>query len=86
MLRIEKLQDGTATALYISGRIQAEDLPALELHAKLGAEGLILDLGEVQLVDEAAVQFLAGLEMRGVFLRRCPAYISEWIRRENEPS
>jgi hypothetical protein len=34
--------------------------------------------------DRAAVNFLAFREGRGIELRKCPAYIREWIAREEE--
>jgi len=43
---------------------------------------LVLDLGNVKLVDRGAVRFLARHEARGTTLRNCPGYIREWILRE----
>jgi hypothetical protein len=84
MLRIEKIFDGTKTILRLSGRIQAEHLSALQDECEPTDTILVVDLREIQLVDEAAVRFLAKCESRGVVLRHCPGYISEWIRREKE--
>jgi hypothetical protein len=41
-----------------------------------------LDLGEVTLLDRAAVRFLAGQLRRGVELMNCPVYLKHWISRE----
>jgi hypothetical protein len=41
-----------------------------------------LDLGNVRLVDQQAVTYLAGCEANGTTLRNCPLYIREWIERE----
>jgi anti-anti-sigma regulatory factor len=84
MLRIEKISAGTKTILRLSGRIQTEHLSALQEQCEQIDTMLILDLRETQLVDEAAVRFLAKCESEGVVLRHCPGYIAEWIRREHE--
>jgi len=42
-----------------------------------------LDLEEVTLVDLDIVQLLARCEAKGLELLNCPAYIREWISREN---
>jgi hypothetical protein len=47
------------------------------------AARIALDLEEVTLVDIDIVQFLARSEAEGVELLHCPAYIREWISREN---
>jgi hypothetical protein len=84
MLRIEKVPEGTKTILHLSGRIQGEHLSALQKEYEHIDTILVLDLREIQLVDEAAVRFLAKCERDGVVLRHCPGYITEWIRREHE--
>ena len=43
---------------------------------------IIVDLGEVTLVDVEAVRFLSDCENEGVVPVRCPPYIREWILRE----
>jgi anti-anti-sigma regulatory factor len=82
MLRIEKIHEGQV--LRLSGRIQSEDIPALQENLKQLGGALIYDLSEIQLVDESAVRFLAESESNGIILRHCAPYIREWIRRENE--
>jgi hypothetical protein len=42
----------------------------------------MLDLGEVRLVNRAAVQFLGSCESNGIELLNCPLYVREWILRE----
>jgi hypothetical protein len=42
---------------------------------------VVLDLGEVTLVDREAIKFLATLDARGVGLRNCPGFIREWMRK-----
>jgi hypothetical protein len=84
MLRIEKISEETKTTLHLSGRIQAEHLIALQMEREQIGLILAFDLREIQLVDDAAVRFLAECESDGVILLHCPAYIREWIRRERE--
>ena len=84
MLRIDKNQDGQNTVLRLSGRIQAEDLSSLRQQLVQRDHNFVLDLNEIQLVDEAAVRFLAECQSNGIVLRDCAYYISEWIRRVSE--
>ena len=70
-----------ASGSVLSGRIESEAVS--ELQSLLGREAagirLLLDLGEVQLVDAEAVEFFARCEDAGIKLRNCPAYVREWI-------
>jgi anti-anti-sigma regulatory factor len=43
---------------------------------------VVLDMGEVTLMDRAAVRFFARQLKRGVELVNCPGYIKHWISRE----
>ena len=45
---------------------------------------VLLDLEEVTLVDIDIVHFLARSEAEGVELLHCPAYLREWISKEND--
>jgi hypothetical protein len=49
-----------------------------------GGAQVVLDLGEVTLVDVDAVRFLASCESDGVTLLHCPAYVQEWMNRERQ--
>jgi hypothetical protein len=44
---------------------------------------VVLDLTEVSRVDVEAVQFLVQCEAQGIRLAQCPAYIREWMVRED---
>jgi hypothetical protein len=80
-LRIEVSSDGGIPVLRLSGRVQAGHLE--ELAAQLANRpGAVLDLAEVTLVDLETVRFLKASEAEGTRLRHCPAYVREWIRRE----
>jgi anti-anti-sigma regulatory factor len=61
------------------GRIQAEHLD--ELREQLGAIGgrIVLDLGEVSLVNADVVQFLRKCESEEIQLLNCPTFIRKWI-------
>jgi len=83
-LRIQRSAKGEVPVFTLSGRIAAEEMA--ELQRLFEAEGqdhrIVLDLKEVQLVDQAAVRFLARCEANGIQLENCPGYIREWIARE----
>jgi anti-anti-sigma regulatory factor len=81
-LKIEKKSDGQITIVWAIGRIRSEDLEELETQMSDTPERVILDLGEVTLVDADVVRFLSASEQAGITLVRCPAYVREWILRE----
>ena len=64
--------------------IQAEHVNELERLMRDGGFDVLLDLGEVGLVDAKVVQFLAGCATRGVQLQHCPPYVAEWIGQQQE--
>jgi len=82
MLRIEK--SGEGQVLRFSGRIQADDIPALRERLEPLEGASIYSLSEVQIVDEPAVRILAKCETNSIILRHCAPYIGEWIRRATE--
>ena len=61
-------------------------MPALRdlLKSEAPGQNLLLDLGEVKLVDRDAVRFLAQIEADGTKLRSCSAFIQEWILQERK--
>ena len=70
----------------LSGRIEAEDLEELQrlLDSEQEAKRVALNLRDIQLVSKEVVRFLARCEQEGLLLEDCPAYIVEWIRREQQ--
>ena len=71
--------------LALEGSVGAAALPEITRHIKNGEHNrrqVALDLGEVTLLDRAAVRFLAGQLRRGVELMNCPVYLKRWISRE----
>jgi len=83
MLRIVRSISAGTTTLTVSGRIDAVQLSEFRrsVDDEL-AQGAVLDLAEVTLVDLDAVRFLVQCEIRGVRIKRCPAYVREWMARE----
>ena len=70
----------------MSGRMGAENLGELEtlISAELSGRRIVLDLKDLTLVDEDAVSFLRRCEAENIQLKKCPAYIREWMDREED--
>lgn len=74
--------------LALSGHMDAEALAELRRRIEDGKREdgrVVVDLGEVTLMDRVAVRFLAGQPAGGVELVNCPPYIERWIARERAP-
>ena len=82
MLKIQRSANG-AVIFTLSGRIEEEDVKELQQLFALerGGPQLVLNLKDVTLVNQGAVNFLAGCEADNIKLENCPGYIREWIRR-----
>ena len=83
--RIDRRWTAQGQLLYISGRLDSEDIELVRT-ALNGHHVVTVELSEVELVDRDAVMLLAQAEDEGVELRRCPAYIREWITNERASS
>jgi hypothetical protein len=83
--RIDRLSTERGLVLYISGRLGAENLDVVR-DALDASRVVALELAEVELVGRDAVKLLVRAEAEGIELRRCPAYIREWITHERESS
>jgi hypothetical protein len=83
MLKITRAENG-AVVIKVSGRMDAENLAELETLMTSEAEGrhIVLDLRDLTLVDQDAVSFLKRCEEDNITLKNCPAYIREWILRD----
>jgi hypothetical protein len=81
-LRIETAPGHQRTIVKLIGRIQTEHLS--ELRAQLDAIGgsIVLNLGDLALVNLEVVRFLSTCESEGIQLLNCPTYIRKWIDRE----
>jgi anti-anti-sigma regulatory factor len=82
LLKIQRSANGRVV-FTLSGRIEAENVKELRELLALEAAGqqLVLDLRDLTLVNQDAVEFLAGCEADSIKLENCPAYIREWIER-----
>jgi anti-anti-sigma regulatory factor len=79
MLKIQRSANGRVV-FTLSGRIEAEDAKELrELLALETAGQLVLDLRDVTLVNQDAIDFLSSCEADSIKLENCPAYVREWI-------
>jgi hypothetical protein len=81
MLRARR--EGNGQILFVlSGRIEtAEDIKQLEqlIAAETSEQQLILDLWDVTLVNNDAVEFLRCCEADGIKLENCPLHVRRWV-------
>jgi len=80
MLKIQRSANGQVV-FTLSGRLETEDIEELQqvLALETKERKLVLDLRDVTLVNENAVNFLARCEADNIILENCPAYIRQWI-------
>jgi anti-anti-sigma regulatory factor len=81
-LRIETASEGRTATLRLIGHVESEYLDELRAQVRTHRPRLVLDLGEVTLVDGAVVRFLITCEAQGIELLHCAPYIREWMGRE----
>jgi len=88
MLKIQRSAHAGNVRVVLSGRIEREHLSELQrlIDEDAPHELVTLDLADVRLVDREAVGFLARSEKTGIRLENCPAYIREWISRDENES
>jgi anti-anti-sigma regulatory factor len=83
--RIHHSLQAGANVFILSGVLDTEHATRLqEMLSTATAGRVVLDLKDVTLVDRAAVQFLARVEMAGTELVNCPEYVRRWIAAESE--
>jgi hypothetical protein len=82
MLKIEKESDGHTMSLRLSGRIQSAHIGNICAQMDEESVRIVLDLGDVTIVDVEVVRFLSDCENEGIALVQCPPYVREWILRE----
>jgi hypothetical protein len=80
VLKIQRSSNGQLTYM-LSGQIEEEDIGELEALIRSEAKGrpIVLDLKNLTLVGQDAIDFLDRCEANGITLENCPAYIREWI-------
>ena len=83
-LRIERSARQRFTVFTLSGRMEAEQVTELKKLLDRDYKNIILDLRELRLADRDAVRFLRGCQAEGVRLENCPAYVREWMDREQD--
>ena len=82
MLKIER-SSNAQVVIKLSGRMDAENIGELETLVRKEADDrrIVLDLRDLTLVDQDAVNFLNRCEEDNITLKNCPAYIRGWITR-----
>ena len=83
-MRIERSARQRFTVYVLSGRMETEQVTELKELFDNDYRNIILDLRELRLADRDAVRFLKGCEADGMKLENCPAYIREWMNREQQ--
>ena len=83
-LKIETNLVEHGTIIKLIGRIRAGHLTELKAQISTSVPKVVLELGEVSLVDADAVRFLSSCESEGIQLLNCSPYIRAWIVRERE--
>jgi hypothetical protein len=83
-LRIERSERQRFTVLTLSGRMEEAHVPELKEPFDRDYRNIILDLRDVKLADRDAVRFLRNCEADGMKLENCPAYVREWMDREQD--
>lgn len=80
MLKITRAANGEVV-IKLSGQMGAENLGELEkiISAEEHNSRILLDLKDLKLVDQEAVNFLRRCEADNITLKNCPAYIRKWI-------
>jgi hypothetical protein len=80
MLKIGRTANGEVV-FTLSGRMEAENAAELETLMRSEEKGrpIVLDLKDLTLANQDAVNFLERCEAGSITLKNCPAYIREWI-------
>jgi hypothetical protein len=83
-LRIERSARQGFTVFTLSGRMQSEEVAELTQLFDTDYRNIILDLRDLRLADRDAVRFLRNCKAEGMKLENCPAYVREWMDREED--
>ncbi len=88
MLKIVRATKDESVILTLIGRIEGENLEELKrlIGSEASSHNLFLDMKDVILVDQSAIQFLARCQADSVTLENCPAYIRDWVAAEKRRS
>ena len=77
-LRIERLKD----RIRLCGELRIGHLEQLKKETEGCESPVVLDLGEVNLIDLEGVRFLIACEAKGISVLHCSPYIREWMLQE----
>jgi hypothetical protein len=83
-LRIERSARQGFTVFTLSGRMKSEQVEELTQLFDSDYRNVILDLRDLRLADRDAVRFLRSCKAEGMKLENCPAYVCEWMDREED--
>ena len=64
--------------------MKAEEVAELKALFDADYRKIVLDLRDVRLADRDAVKLLRSCERDGMTLENCPAYVREWMDREED--
>src|SRR3954453_13531160 len=80
MLKIGRTANGEVV-FKVSGRMESGSIAELERVFRSEANGchMTLDLRDLTLANQDAINFLERCEAGGITLKNCPAYVREWI-------
>jgi len=85
MVKISQADSYGPVVLMIAGNCSGGSLGelrrAIERARRMHRE-IVIDLGEVTLVDKPSLEFLAEQSRSDIKLVNCPEYIEPWIQRE----
>jgi hypothetical protein len=82
---IERIDAPESLRLLLAGKMSSNGLGEVRREieeARRLRKRVVLDLGEVTLVDRQSVEFLSGQSNDHVHLINCPCYIEPWIGRQ----
>jgi hypothetical protein len=87
LLRIHRSANGEVV-ITISGRMDEESIAELEtlIRAETSGRPIVLDVKDLILAGQDAVNFLARCEAADVRLVNCAPYVREWITRQKNES
>lgn len=83
--KIERLAGGeNSVVIRVCGRIQLEHVSAIKDLIEQEKGVVVLDLGEVTLVDREAVNLIATCVLNNIEFRNCPAFLRDWVAKERQ--
>ena len=81
-LRIERASEGEREVIRLIGRLEQENLGTLETETRGSDQVICIDLRDVTLIDIHVVHYLIARQREGVSFQNIPAFVQEWMRRE----